>query len=135
MKDKKYSYISEKETDQFLEEQFIKEAEEIEIRLLKEAGMESDEESLKESQEEIREGYNRLIDSLRENGQYRENLKEDKIFEIQEWKKEKDRVHVLVRRVGIAAACLLIVFMAGMTATADNTSAQETAETLFHIQK
>ena len=138
MRDKISRYRSEEETDKLLEEQFIREAEEMEARILRAAGTDPMEEPPEESQEEISAGYDRVIATLKASGEYREETEDRKLLgfqEFQEWKKEIAREQKLFERAGIAAVSLLIVFMAGMTITADNTSALEASRAMFHIEK
>ena len=56
MRDKISRYRSEEETDKLLEEQFIREAEEMEARILRAAGADPMAEPPADSQEEIRAG-------------------------------------------------------------------------------
>lgn len=135
MRDKISRYRSEEETDKLLEEQFIREAEEMEARILRAAGADPMEEPPEESQEEISAGYDRVIATLKASGEYREETEDRKLLGFQEWKKEIAREQKLFERAGIAAVSLLIVFMAGMTITADNTSALEASRAMFHIEK
>ena len=138
MRDKISRYRSEEETDKLLEEQFIREAEEMEARILRAAGADPMEEPPEESQEEISAGYDRVIATLKASGEYREETEDRKLLgfqEFQEWTKEIAREQKLFERAGIAAVSLLIVFMAGMTITADNTSALEASRAMFHIEK
>ena len=138
MRDKISRYRSEEETDKLLEEQFIREAEEMEARILRAAGADPRAEPPEESQEEISAGYDRVIATLKASGEYREETEDRKLLgfqEFQEWKKEIAREQKLFERAGIAAVSLLIVFMAGMTITADNTSALEASRAMFHIEK
>lgn len=138
MRDKISRYRSEEETDKLLEEQFIREAEEMEARILRAARADPMEEPPEESQEEISAGYDRVIATLKASGEYREETEDRKLLgfqEFQEWKKEIAREQKLFERAGIAAVSLLIVFMAGMTITADNTSALEASRAMFHIEK
>lgn len=138
MRDKISRYRSEEETDKLLEEQFIREAEEMEARILRAAGADPMEEPPEEFQEEISAGYDRVIATLKASGEYREETEDRKFLgfqEFQEWKKEIAREQKLFERAGIAAVSLLIVFMAGMTITADNTSALEASRAMFHIEK
>ena len=138
MRDKISRYRSEEETDKLLEEQFIREAEEMEARILRAAGEDPMEDLPEESQEEISAGYDRVIATLKASGEYREETEDRKLLgfqEFQEWKKEIAREQKLFERAGIAAVSLLIVFMAGMTITADNTSALEASRAMFHIEK
>ena len=138
MRDKISRYRSEEETDKLLEEQFIREAEEMEARILRAAGEDPMEDLPEESQEEISAGYDRLIATLKASGEYREETEDRKLLgfqEFQEWKKETAREQKLFERSGIAAVSLLIVFMAGMTITEDNTSALEASRAMFHIEK
>ena len=138
MRDKISRYRSEEETDKLLEKQFIREAEEMEARILRAAGTDPMEEPPEESQEEISAGYDRVIATLKASGEYREETEDRKLLgfqEFQEWKKEIAREQKLFERAGIAAVSLLIVFMAGMTITADNTSALEASRAMFHIEK
>ena len=135
MRDKISRYRSEEETDKLLEEQFIREAEEMEARILRAAGADPMEEPPEESQEEISAGYDRVIATLKASGEYREETEDRKHLGFQEWKKEIAREQKLFERAGIAAVSLLIVFMAGMTITADNTSALEASRAMFHIEK
>lgn len=138
MRDKISRYRSGEETDKLLEEQFIREAEEMEARILRAAGEDPMEEPPEESQEEISTGYDRVIATLKASGEYREETEDRKLLrfqEFQEWKKETAREQKLFERAGIAAVSLLIVFMAGMTITADNTSALEASRAMFHIEK
>ena len=138
MRDKISRYRSEEETDKLLEEQFIREAEEMEARILRAAVADPMEEPPEESQEEISAGYDRVIATLKASGEYREETEDRKLLgfqEFQEWKKEIAREQKLFERAGIAAVSLLIVFMAGMTITADNTSALEASRAMFHIEK
>ena len=96
------------------------------------------EEPPEESKEEISAGYDRVIATLKASGEYREETEDCKLLgfqEFQEWKKEIAREQKLFERAGIAAVSLLIVFMAGMTITADNTSALEASRAMFHIEK
>lgn len=65
MRDKISRYRSEEETDKLLEEQFIREAEEMEARILRAAGADPMEEPPEESQEEISAGYDRVIATLK----------------------------------------------------------------------
>ena len=135
MRDKISRYRSEEETDKLLEEQFIREAEEMEARILRAAGADPMEEPPEESQEEISAGYDRVIATLKASGEYREETEDRKLLgfqEFQEWKKEIAREQKLFERAGIAAVSLL---MAGMTITADNTSALEASRAMFHIEK
>ena len=135
MRDKISRYRSEEETDKLLEEQFIREAEEMEARILRAAGADPMEEPPEESQEEISAGYDRVIATLKASGEYREETEDRKLLgfqEFQEWKKEIAREQKLFERAGIAAVSLLI---AGMTITADNTSALEASRAMFHIEK
>lgn len=117
MRDKISRYRSEEETDKLLEEQFIREAEEMEARILRAAG------------------EDRVIATLKASGEYREETEDRKLLGFQEWKKETAREQKMFERAGIAAVSLLIVFMAGMTITADNTSALEASRAMFHIEK
>ena len=133
MRDKISRYRSEEETDKLLEEQFIREAEEMEARILRAAGADPMEEPPEESQEEISAGYDRVIATLKASGEYREETEDRKLLGFQ--KKEIAREQKLFERAGIAAVSLLIVFMAGMTITADNTSALEASRAMFHIEK
>ena len=138
MRDKISRYRSEEETDKLLEEQFIREAEEMEARILRAAGEDPMEDMPEESQEEISAGYDRVIATLKASGEYREETEDRKLLgfqEFQKWKKETAREQKLFERAGIAAVSLLIVFMAGMTITADNTSALEASRAMFHIEK
>lgn len=135
MRDKISRYRSEEETDRLLEEQFIREAEEMEARILRAAGEDPLKEPPEESKEEIEAGYDRLIASLKASGEYREETENPRILEFQEWKKETAREQRLFERAGIAAVSLLIMFMAGMTITADNTSALEASRAMFHAEK
>ena len=120
MRDKISRYRSEEETDKLLEEQFIREAEEMEARILRAAGADPMEEPPEESQEEISAGYDRVIATLKASGEYREETEDRKLLgfqEFQEWKKEIAREQKLFERAGIAASAL------------------EASRAMFHIEK
>ena len=84
MRDKISRYRSEEETDKLLEEQFIREAEEMEARILRAAGADPMEEPPEESQEEISAGYDRVIATLKASGEYREETEDRKLLGFQE---------------------------------------------------
>lgn len=65
------------EIDRLLEEQYHAETKILESAILKAAGKSSWEEFPEESEEEIQQGYDRLIAHLREKGEYRESLSAD----------------------------------------------------------
>lgn len=85
MRDKISRYRSEEETDKLLEEQFIREAEEMEARILRAAGADPMEEPPEESQEEISAGYDRVIATLKASGEYREETEDRKLLGFQEF--------------------------------------------------
>ena len=65
------------EIDRLLEEQYYAETKILESAILKAAGKSSWEEFPEESEEEIQQGYDRLIARLKEKGEYRESLSEN----------------------------------------------------------
>lgn len=65
------------EIDRLLEEQYHAETKILESAILKAAGKSSWEEFPEESEEEIQQGYDRLIAHLKEKGEYRESLSEN----------------------------------------------------------
>ena len=70
--DKRNQNSRTKQMDKLLKEQYTAETKILETALLKAAGKSSWDEFPTESEEEIQEGYNRLITRLKENGEYRE---------------------------------------------------------------
>ncbi len=65
------------EIDRLLEKQYYAETKILESAILKAAGKSSWEEFPEESEEEIQQGYDRLIARLKEKGEYRESLSEN----------------------------------------------------------
>lgn len=65
------------EIDRLLEEQYYAETKILESAILKAAGKSSWEEFPEESEEEIQQGYDRVIARLKEKGEYRESLSEN----------------------------------------------------------
>lgn len=65
------------EIDRLLEEQYYAETKILESAILKAAGKSSWEEFPEESEEEIQQGYDRLIARLKEKSEYRESLSEN----------------------------------------------------------
>ena len=117
--------ISDEEADKLLEEQYIREAEAMEAGLLRSAGIDPEESPEPEAEEKIKAGYDRLMASLKRNGQYRERYSGDAVinFEDWNWKREalrletekRKRTHLLVKRGGVLAAGFMMAFLTGMT--------------------
>ena len=57
--------MSDEEADKLLEEQYIREAKEVEAGLLRSAGIDPEEESEPEAEEKIKAGYDHLMASLK----------------------------------------------------------------------
>ena len=77
MENKINKQTKNEEIDRLLEEQYHAETKILESAILKAAGKSSWEEFPEESEEEIQQGYDRLIAHLKEKGEYRESLSAD----------------------------------------------------------
>ena len=75
--DKRNQNSRTKQMDKLLKEQYTAETKILESAILKAAGKSSWEEFPEESEEEIQQGYDRLIARLKEKGEYRESLSEN----------------------------------------------------------
>lgn len=129
--DKRNQNSRTKQMDKLLKEQYTAETKILETALLKAAGKSSWDEFLTESEEEIQEGYNRLITRLKENGEYREqlsgnrNLKTNEIEipdtreNLDRYRYEWNRTHRFLKPAAVVAATVMITVLAGMSATAD----------------
>lgn len=117
----------QKEEDQLIEEQFLKESAEIEVGLSATARKRNAEESFTESLEKRKEGYDRLIARLRETGKYREedprefwNARVEKIrkeFEIR--RVQIARIHAYAQITAVTTAVILVLLMTGLLIYAD----------------
>ena len=113
--------ISDEEADKLLEEQYIREAKEMEAGLLRSAGIDPEEESEPEA--------DHLMASLKRKGQYRERYSEDAIINFEDWNRKMEalrletekrkRTHLLVKRGGVLAAGFMMAFLTGMTLLAN----------------
>ena len=121
--------ISDEEADKLLEEQYIREAKEMEAGLLRSAGIDPEQESEPEAEEKIKAGYDHLMASLKRKGQYRERYSEDAIINFEDWNRKMEalrleaekrkRTHLLVKRGGVLAAGFMMAFLTGMTLLAN----------------
>lgn len=86
--------ISDEEADKLLEEQYIREAKEMEAGLLRSAGIDPEEESEPEAEEKIKAGYDHLMASLKRKGQYRERYSEDAIINFEDWNRKMEALRL-----------------------------------------
>ena len=117
--------ISDEEADKLLEEQYIREAEAMEAGLLRSAGIDPEESPEPEAEEKIKAGYDRLMASLKRNGQYRERYSGDAVINFEDWNRKREalrletekrkRTHLLVKRGGVLVAGFMMAFLTGMT--------------------
>ena len=123
----------EEQTDRRLRELYDAETGILEAALLKAAGKSSWEEFPRESEAKIQEGYDRLVARLREKGEYRETLPEnrntEKLKQIQEVKENFDgcqnewnRTHRFLKPAAAVAAAAMFTALVGMTIIADSES-------------
>ena len=82
--------ISDEEADKLLEEQYIREAEAMEAGLLRSAGIDPEESPEPEAEEKIKAGYDRLMASLKRNGQYRERYSGDAVINFEDWNRKME---------------------------------------------
>lgn len=120
MKNKIDREIQKDEIDRMLEEQFFRETADIEAGLFASA-------SFAESLEKRKEGYDRLIARLRENGRYRgENTREFWSMRIEKIRKEFEssraqnaRMYTYAQITAVTVIVLLCLLMSGMLWYAD----------------
>lgn len=95
------------EIDRLLEEQYYAETKILESAILKAAGKSSWEEFPEESEEEIQQGYDRVIARLKEKGEYRESLSENNDHNVSKASRicaETDKEIDVVREAGESKA-------------------------------
>lgn len=149
MENKINRQTTNEEIDRLLEEQYDAETEILESALLKAAGKSSWEEFPEESEEEIQQGYDRLIARLKEKGEYRESAPENsdhkvskvigisgkdaeetevvgkarKIKEVKESRARFDyewnRTHRILKPAAAIVAAAMLTALIGMSVTAD----------------
>lgn len=130
------------EIDRLLEEQYYAETKILESAILKAAGKSSWEEFPEESEEEIQQGYDRLIARLKEKGEYRESLSENNDHNVSKASRicaetesvkeaktvkenlirldyEWNKTHRILKPVAAVVAVAMLTALIGMSVTAD----------------
>ena len=120
------------QVDKLLGEQYTAETKVLESALLRAAGKNSWDDFTPESEEEIQEGYDRLIARLKEKGEYREEQSENRNLHtfqteitvtgehLTRYRYEWNRTHRLLKPVAAVVATVMLTALAGMSAAADH---------------
>lgn len=108
--------FSDEEFDEFLEQEFLREADVMEDALFSD----DDFEDAELSDEEVHASYDRLVEKLKKEGKYREETETSRIVSAPAKKHSAKRhPYRLVRAAGFVAVCVLGVFAASMTSEAN----------------